>query len=246
MDQARKAAERLWVNRFLGCWDGADSIRSLHCYESPDFYGLLPDRRVGIEVVRLIDEEVASSGPMVREHLARQLEAAANAAGVAVIFDVDFGRENALRLKSPRDRTAVVSMLVELARDPTTHARFLGREELVQRNVVGVDHVRLIPSKPKWGSAVMAGRRGGGTSKEVIAREKALLRARIAKKDAKEPICRSRITKDAALWLLVVTGLSFDSFVDVHPNDGPFETRFDRLFVLDHDPERAFELNVRH
>ena len=213
-------------------------------YDS-DFYGWAIDGRVGIEVVRLVDEEVASSGPMVRRHLARELESAANAAGVSVIFDVDFGRENALRLKSARERSVVVSRLVELARDPTTHNRFLGHKELQRRTIVGVDHVRLVPSKPEWGSSVLPGRSGGGIASETMKRDKVVLRRCIAKKDRDEPLYRSRIAKGTDLWLLVATGLSFDSYVDVDPNDGPFETRFDRVFVLDSSPDRAFELGVR-
>jgi hypothetical protein len=91
---------------------------------------------------------------------------------------------------------------------------------------------------------VLAGRRGWGLASERE-RDKNVLRKCLAKKDADEPLYRSRIAEGAGLWLLVAAGLSFDSFVDIEPTDGPFETRFDRLFVLDSSPDRAFELRIR-
>ena len=236
MQLAHKVVERVLVERFRRCWAGGASIRSLHRYESPDFYGLFSAGRVGIELVRLIDEQAAEGGPLVKRYLAQELEEAANTARIAVIFDVDFDKDGALNLTSRKARGSLISSLVALARDPGTHDRFLGREELKERKVAGVHGVRLMPSRPEWGSGVMIGRMGAGD------RDRSLVPRCIAKKEANVPVYRARIAPGAELWLLIVAGLSFDSFVDVYPEDGPFATRFDRVFVLDHDPECVFEL----
>jgi hypothetical protein len=227
MNQDHKADERQWVERFRAAWEGRDEIASIDAGDAPDFAGTLADGRpFGLEVVTLTDQGLAHGGSVLNDKLMPELEAAATAAGVNAIFALHLGEWQERPLGDRDRRRKVIADLVEFARGAGGQER---QSDDVDK-VDGVDTVTIYPSDD--GVHVWPFRRAWGRGVNEI-------QACITAKDAKAGTYRQRLAVGAPLWLLLVSGTTYANGVSAPPRHLTYDTKFDRVFFLDHWPVRS-------
>jgi hypothetical protein len=220
-----KAKEQRVVERFLAGWSGRDTIASIDPCEAPDFDGTLLDgSRFGLELVSLTDETLAQGRAFIDDNFTDELEEAARAAGLDVIFAVHFADYQAVAL-TDRVRQRLIAGLIAFAEQANGEERVADSDELERLGIEGVDDVLLNPAGGEGASVVvMRHARGRGWTD---------VQQRIAEKDLKVPAYRERIGRGSQLWLLLEGGSSFEANVVLGLSPSPFVTAFDRLFFLD-------------
>jgi hypothetical protein len=188
------------------------------------------------------DRSLAHARSVLEDKLRPELEAAATAASLSGTFGLCFGEWQERPLAELARRRKLIADLVEFARGADGQLRETDDVDpydemdglaVVKDPVVvdGVDKVLFDPGD--GGVEVGIIRNGWGRGVNEI-------QACIAKKDEKAGEYRANLAApDTQLWLLLVAGTTYADGVLAPPSHFTFETKFDRVFFLDHWPVRS-------
>jgi hypothetical protein len=259
VNEDHKSDEREALERFRSAWEGRDEITSVDPgnWDSPDVRGMLTDDRpFGMEVVTVTDQGLAHAASLLKDKLKPELEAAVTAASLNGTLALCFGEWQERPLADRARRRKFVADVVEFARGAGGKIRETYDEDGAQRRkliadlmggkddaddpsgvpdgAVVVDGVEKVIFEPAadGGVDVLMTRNGWGRGVNEI-------QACITRKDEKAGEYRRNLAAGAQLWLLLVAGTTYADGVLAPPRQMKFDSKFDRVFFLDHWPVRS-------
>jgi hypothetical protein len=239
-EDEEQSEEQAAVDYFRSSWEGRDAIANIEraAPPAPDFVGTLTDETsFGLEVVTVTDEGLARAESVLNEKLRPELEAAAQAASLSVVFALGFQEWQESRVADRGMRRKLIADLVEFARGAGGQMRETDDDEEAEEGdarqlviIEGVNKVVVEPSDDGVHVGFIRSAWGRGVNEIQVS---------IAAKDRKAGQYRANLAPGAQLWLLMVAGTTYANGVLAPPRSLKFDAKFDRVFFLDHWPVRS-------